>query len=87
MLEGATRLQPNSLLGVLVGEEEPILCSRAQPLDLSQLLSEGGRRVHHRRLRRENMITDASFRSMADEIYCGDSQILWKSPRPSINQF
>ena len=61
VLEGATRFEPNSLLGVFVGEEEPILCSRAQPLDLSQLLSEGGRRVHHRRLGRENMIADPSF--------------------------
>ena len=50
MLQGATRLQPDSLLGVFVGKEESILRSRAQTLDLSQLLSEGGRGVHHRRL-------------------------------------
>ena len=57
MLKGSTRLKPDSLLGVLVCKEESILCGRAQTLDLSQLLSEGGRTVHHRRLgRRENMI-------------------------------
>ena len=87
MLEGTTRFKPDALLGVFIGKEEAILCRRAQPLDLGQLLSEGRRCVHHRRLGEEKIYDDASFWSMADKIYCGDSQILWKSSRASINQF
>ena len=57
MLQRAARLQPHSSLGILIRQEESILCLRTKALDLSQLLSEGGRTVHHRRLgRRENMI-------------------------------
>ena len=68
MLEGTTRFKPDALLGVFIGKEEAILCRRAQPLDLGQLLSEGSRCVHHRRLGEEKIYDDASFWSMADKV-------------------
>ena len=50
VLQRAAGLQPDALLRVLVRQEESVLRSRAQTLDLTQLLPQLGTRLHHRRL-------------------------------------
>ena len=47
MLQRPAGLQPDSSLGVLVSQEETILSSRAETLDLTQLLTEGLAGLHH----------------------------------------
>ena len=42
-----------SFFGVLVCKKEPILSSRAQPLDLRKLLAQCRTRVHNSRLHKE----------------------------------
>ena len=53
MFQGPAPLQPDALLGVFISQEESVLRRGAQTLDLSQLLPQGGGRVHHSRLGRE----------------------------------
>ena len=58
MLQGPAPLQPDALLGIFIGQEESVLRRRAQTLDLSQLLPQGGGSVHNSGLGREGVRGD-----------------------------
>ena len=47
VLQSPARVQPYTALGLLVSKEEAVLGSRAQALDLSQLLAESLAGLHH----------------------------------------
>ena len=47
MIQGAAGLQPDSLLGVLVVQEQPILVRVAKALDLRETITDLGAGIEH----------------------------------------